>query len=280
MNMQNKLQEYTDHLWMMERSDATIQKYGSVVRRFLEFVGERALDKAVVMEYKEHLRKTHSAGGINTMLAAVNGFLKFIERTDCCVKNERIQRQIYISEERELTQTDCKRLLAAGMKKRIWYIMRCMCATGIRVSELPYITVEAVKTRTAIVRCKNKTRKVFLPKSLCKLLKDYARNQGIKSGSIFVSRNGKPLFRTTIWKEMKALCEAAGVASSKVFPHNLRHLFARMFYQAEKDIVKLSDLLGHASIQTTRLYIISSGKEHREGLERMDRQMNEVFALI
>lgn len=274
-NREGMLKEYVRSLRLSEKSDATIKKYTRVVEDFLEYIGEQELIKEVVLAYKERLQQVHAATGVNAKLAAVNSYLKFLGKDDCRVANEKIQRKLFISEERELTQQEYQRLLRAAEGKRIYYMMKCICETGIRVSELPFITVDAVRTGTAVVKCKNKTRQIFLSRSLCKELKDYVRKNNVVIGSVFVTKTGKPIFKTKVWSEMKALCKDARVSEKKVFPHNLRHLFARTFYELKKDIVKLADLLGHSSIQTTRIYTISSGEEHRKSLEELSEELNK-----
>ena len=206
------------------------------------------------------------------MLASINSLFVFLGWHELKVKSIKLQQQIYCPEEKELTKAEYTRLCRAAEKKhneRLNLILQTICGTGIRVSELQYITVESVRQGEATVSCKAKTRSVFIVKELQKKLLRYAAEQGIKSGMIFVTRTGKPISRTNIWREMKALCEEAGVNPQKVFPHNLRHLFARVFYGIEKDIAKLADILGHSSINTTRIYIISTGTEHRRRMENM-----------
>ena len=206
------------------------------------------------------------------MLASLNCFFGFSERSDCKVKSLKLQKEIYRPEEKELTKPEYERLCkTAELKKnrRLNLILQTICGTGIRVSELRFITVEAAKAGEAVVSCKGKTRTVFLVKKLKKKLLRYAAEQKIMSGSIFVTRTGTPMNRTNIWREMKNLCTEAEVNPMKVFPHNLRHLFAREFYRLERDIAKLADILGHASINTTRIYIISTGNEHRQRMEMM-----------
>ena len=206
------------------------------------------------------------------MIASLNSLFSFLGWTDCRVKSIKLQRQIYCPEEKELTKAEYMRLVNTAKQKgneRLNLILQTICGTGIRVSELQYITVEAVKNGEAIVSLKGKTRSVFIVKELKKKLLRYAAEQGITSDTIFITRTGRPISRTNIWREMKALCEEADVNPQKVFPHNLRHLFARVFYSIEKDIAKLADILGHSSINTTRIYIISTGDEHRRRMENM-----------
>lgn len=259
------------HLIREEKSTATMEKYLRDVRAFLVFAGRETVTKDLIMSYKQALlEKNYAVRSINSMLASLNSLLDFLDWSDCKVKSLKIQRQTYCTEEKELTKGEYLRLLkAAKGYPRLNLIMQTICGTGIRVSELKYFTVEAVRHGEIIVCCKSKTRTILLPGKLKKLLLEYARKNGIRSGAIFVTRNGKPLNRSNIWAQMKKLCESAGVKTSKVFPHNLRKLFACTFYGIEKDIAKLADILGHSSINTTRIYIMSTGTEHRRKIERL-----------
>lgn len=265
------IDSYREQLVRDEKSTATIEKYLRDVRAFFAFIGERALTKEEVITYKQFLiEKQYSVKSINSMLVSVNSLLAFLGWSDCRVKSIRQQRQIYCTEEKELTKSEYLRLLEAAKKKpQLRLVMETICGTGIRVSELRYFTVEAVRRGEIVVNCKAKTRTILLPGKLRKLLLDYAKKNQIVSGSIFVTRNGNPLNRSNIWSDMKKLCETANVKASKVFPHNLRKLFARTFYGIEKDIAKLADILGHSSIDTTRIYIISTDTEHRREIERL-----------
>ena len=206
------------------------------------------------------------------MLSSLNRFFTYNEWFDCRVKQLKIQKQIFVSEKKELTKAEYNKLLQAALSqdnRRLYMLMQTICSTGIRVSELQYITVEAVNNGQAVIRCKGKMRVVMLTHELCKALKSYLREEKIKSGSVFVSKNGNPLNRSNIWHDMKKLCEAAGVDKNKVFPHNLRHLFARTYYSIEKDIVRLADILGHSNINTTRIYTIETGEIHRKQLQKL-----------
>ncbi len=255
-----------------EKSDNTIQKYLRDVRCFAEFLNDRCIDKALVLEYKAQLEKGYALASANSMLAAINSFFKFVGWYDCCVKQFKVQRKTYCSEESELTKQEYIALVRTAEYKRderLSLLIQTICGTGIRVSELEFITVEAIKCGEAVVSCKGKSRKVFIVKDLCKKLQKYAKERNITSGTIFITKTGKPMNRSNIWREIKSLCEQAGVNPNKVFPHNLRHLFARTFYGIEKDIAKLADILGHTSINTTRIYIITTGAEHRRKLENM-----------
>ena len=256
-----------------EKSENTVQKYLRDVRAFAAYLKSAEITKEAVIAYKNKLlSENYAVRSINSMLASINNLFVFLGWADCRVKSIKVQRQIYCSEEKELTKAEYMRLVNTAKQKgneRLNLILQTICGTGIRVSELQYITVEAVKNGEAIVSLKGKNRSVFIVKELQKKLLRYAAEQKIQTGSIFITRTGKPISRTNIWREMKGLCEQAGVNPQKVFPHNLRHLFARVFYGIEKDIAKLADILGHSSINTTRIYIISTGDEHRRRMEYM-----------
>lgn len=255
-----------------EKSDNTIEKYLRDVRIFCRFVGSREISKSVVMEFKASLVESYEVTSANSMIAAVNAFLRFMGWVDCCIKQFKVQKKAFCSEEKDLTKEEYVRLVNAAKQngnERLNLILQTICGTGIRVSELQFITVEAVRKGEVMVSCKNKTRTVFIVRELQKKLLNYIKTKGISTGCIFITKSGKPMSRCNIWREMKALCEQAGVSPDKVFPHNLRHLFARTFYGIEKDIAKLADILGHSSINTTRIYIISTGAEHRRKMENM-----------
>ena len=265
--------EFSAHLKQEEKSQNTTEKYLRDVRMFAAHFRDTEITKEKVIAYKSKLLAEHYAvRSVNSMLASLNSLFAFLGWSDCKVKSMKLQRQIYCPEEKELTKAEYLRLVNTAKRKgkeRLNLILQTICGTGIRVSELEYITVEAAKSGKAVVALKGKTRSVFLVKELQKKLLRYATEQNISSGTIFITRNGKPLSRTNIWREMKGLCQEAGVNPQKVFPHNLRHLFARVFYGIEKDIAKLADILGHSSINTTRIYIISTGDEHRKRMENM-----------
>lgn len=264
------LKRFREYLLQEEKSALTVEKYIRDAEKFLRWLGNRELEKAQVLAFKEQLTEAYAVSSVNSMLSSVNSYLEFLGRPECRVKTIKQQRQIFANSEKELDRKEYGRLLqAAGQRPRLQLLMQTICATGIRVSEHRFITMEAVRCGAAEVRLKGKQRRVLLPRKLCKLLLQYAKKQGISSGSIFVTSTGKPLNRCNIWAEMKALCAAAGVAREKVFPHNLRHLFARTFYALEKDIVRLADILGHSSINTTRIYTMESGAAHRKQIEKM-----------
>lgn len=274
---QKKLNEsmilpYKAALIEAEKSAATIEKYLYHVRQFVSQYAGLSISKTLVLEYKAELGKSCAPSSANAALAAVNGFLRFWGFGDCCVKPFKVQRKIYCPEEKELTRAEYVRLIKTAKEKsseRLALLLETICATGIRVSELQYITAEAVEQGEATVKCKGKTRTVFLPTALRKSLRRYIQKKRLCTGPVFVTRTGKPMNRSNIWREMKALCARANVAPSKVFPHSLRHLFARCFYSIDKDISKLADILGHSNINTTRIYIITTGAEHRRKMETL-----------
>lgn len=265
--------QFENHLRMEEKAQNTIEKYIRDITAFAEYLCGKAISKELAIAYKQHLQDSgYAVRSINSIIASINALFGFVGLYDCRLKSLKIQKQIYCPEEKELTKTEYVRLInAAKYKKneRLSLLIQTICGTGIRVSELQYITVEAVKSGEAVVSLKGKTRTVFIVRELRRKLLRYAAEQEIKSGLIFITRTGKPLSRTNIWREMKSLCEQAGVNPQKVFPHNLRHLFARTFYGIEKDIAKLADILGHSSINNTRIYIIATGNEYRKRMENM-----------
>ncbi len=266
------LQAFKTKLIEEEKVTATIEKYMRDIQAFLSFLGSRAVEKTSVLAYKSFLEARYSVASANSMIAAINSFFRFAGWNELCIKSFKTQKKAYCTEEKELSREEYHTLVkTAEIKKneRLSLLIQTICATGIRVSELKYITVEAVKEGEATVKCKGKTRVVFIVSALRKKLLSYIRSKSIKSGAIFVTKRGNPMNRSNIWSEMKALCKEAGVPESKVFPHNLRHLFARTFYAIEKDIAKLADILGHSNINTTRIYTISSGREHKRKMERM-----------
>ena len=266
------LNSFEKYLIENEKAGATIEKYMRDIRQFENYAAESILDKTVVLGYKSMLEQNYAIRSANSMLAALNAFLRFVGWYDLCVKQFKVQKEAYCSEEKELSKIEYTALVkAAELKKnkRLSLVVQTICSTGIRVSELQNITVEAVRRGEAVVSCKGKSRKIFIVKALQKKLLHYSMEQGITAGSLFVTKNGKPLNRSNIWRQMKELCKQAGVSPKKVFPHNLRHLFARTFYGIEKDIAKLADILGHSNINTTRIYIITTGAEHQRRMENM-----------
>lgn len=266
------LSDFREFLLRDEKSAATIQKYMRDVRKFCDFAENQNIDKDLVLAYKASLRDEFAITSANSMIAALNVFLCFAGWHDLRVKRYKVQHKIYCPEEKEISRGEFQKLIKAARKSRkSWLapVMQTIAGTGIRVSELEHITVEAVRSGEAVVRCKGKSRDVFIVMNLRRQLMKYIKKEKISEGPVFVNKHGNPLDRSTIWREMKKLCKAAGIAESKVFPHNLRHLFAKVFYDMEKDIAKLADILGHSSINTTRVYIITSGAEHKKKMESM-----------
>ncbi len=270
--MERNIEEYLVMLEQEERSVATRKQYERDIRSFFSFAGEEAITKEVVIRYKEELVGRCSPTSVNAKLAAINGFFSFLGKAEWRVRALKIQRKAFCPKEKELSENQYWKLVNTARKKgdiRLVLILETLCSTGIRISELPFITVQAIQMGEAVVQLKGKTRTVLISGKLKKSLKAYAKREKIREGSIFVTKTGKPMDRSNIWKKMKELCEEAGVDKEKVFPHNLRHLFARSFYRINKDLAKLADVLGHSNINTTRIYIITSGREHQECIDAL-----------
>ena len=269
---QAQIEAYCAALWSDERAAGTISKYRRDLTAFARWLDGRAVTKETAAGWKSHLsHRGYAPRTVNSMLAAVNGFFKFAG-WDIRVKFLKVQRQLFRDTARELTRAEYDRLLTAAQssgQERLALIMETLCATGIRVSELRYITVEAAEAGRATVSLKGKIRTILLSTKLCRKLLKYARKQKIASGEVFLTKSGKPITRRQVWYELKRLCKAAGVETSKVFPHNFRHLFATIFYRACKDIARLADVLGHSSIETTRIYLTVSGTEQARQLDRL-----------
>ena len=267
------IQAYADHLRLEEKSAATVEKYLRDVRAFARWLEGREITKERTAAWKTHLvERGYAPASVNAMLSALNSLLDFLGFGDCRVKFLKVQRRMFRDDSRDLTRSDYNALTAAAKaqnKTRLALLMEAICATGIRVSEVRYITVEAAQRGRTEISLKGKIRTILLPGKLCRKLLKYARKHKTVSGEIFLTRNGTSLSRRQIWTELKRLCKSAGVESAKVFPHNLRHLFATIFYRACKDIVRLADVLGHSSIETTRIYLVTSGAEHARQLERL-----------
>ncbi len=266
------IKSYGAFLYEWEKEESTIHQYICNLHKALLYFGDIELTKTALIEWKEHLAKEYAPASVNTILAALNGFLKFMGWDDLKVKPLKIQKTLFTDGSRELSREEYARLVRAAEKpgnRRLSLVLQTICSTGIRVSELKFITVAAVQAGRAEVSNKGKRRTVFLPKKLSKVLLVYMKEQKIREGPVFVTRSGKPLDRSNIWRDMKALCESAGVDPVKVFPHNLRHLFARTYYSVEKDLSRLADILGHSSVNTTRIYTIESGTVHLMQLERL-----------
>ncbi len=266
------IETFKKYLVNEEKSEATLEKYIRDVSAFSGWLEGATVSKERVLEYKARLVEEYMPASVNSILSSLNSFFAFNEWYDCRVKALKIQKQIFASKEKELTKAEYERLLDAAKSKkneRLYLLMQTICSTGIRVSELRFIDMNAIQSGTANINCKGKLRQVFLPKELCKKLTKYAKEQKITSGPVFISKNGKPLDRSNIWADMKKLCVAAGVSKEKVFPHNLRHLFARTYYSLQKDIVRLADILGHSSVNTTRIYTKESGSIHRKQIQNL-----------
>lgn len=262
--------QYRRILVEAEKSSATIEKYLYDIRNFQIAMDGEAVTKERVIRYKEQLIEQYAVSSVNSILAALNGFFKYLQWYDCVVKSLKVQRDSFRSSERDLSKEEYYRLLEAAKKKgnhRLYLLMQTICATGIRVSELKFVTVEAISTGQARVMLKGKTRTVLLPTMLCRELRKYVREKKIQKGSIFTTRNGRPMDRSNICHEMKSLCDDANVQREKTFPHNLRHLFACTYFAREKDLPHLADLLGHSSINTTRIYTLVSGEEQARQIE-------------
>lgn len=267
---ENMVKEFEKYLFNEEKSENTLSKYIRDVKAFIRWAGEGETDKETVLRYKKTLIDNYAPQSVNSILSSLNTFFTFIGRYELKVKTVKIQRKIFADSEKELSKKEYERLLSAAKNKknsRLYYLMQTIGSTGIRISELKYVTVENVKKGKIQINSKGKMRVVFLPEQLCKILHKYAKSKKITSGALFVTKNGKPLDRSCIWKMMKNLCADAGVAKSKVFPHNLRHLFARTYYSVQKDIVRLADILGHSSVNTTRIYTMESGEIHRKQIQ-------------
>lgn len=255
-----------------ERSPATLEKYLREVRQFAAFLGGREVTRELAAAWREELSAHQSPATVNGKLTALDRLLAFLGWEDCRVKHLRVQRQLFRDSARELSREEYARLVETARRLgrgRLSLLMETICATGIRVSEVHYITAEAVREGRTEIALKGKIRTILLPGKLCRKLEKYARQKKITSGELFLTRSGRPMSRKQIWAEMKGVCRAAGVAPSKVFPHNLRHLFARCFYRVSRDVAKLADVLGHSSIETTRIYLISTGAEHARTLDQL-----------
>ncbi len=266
------LESYREQLINEEKARATVQKYLHDARAFLVWLGDEELKKSAVLSYKNEIESAYAPASVNAIISSLNSFFMYMDRCELRVKSLKVQRQIFAISDKELSKSEYERLLLVAKKnkkERLWLLMQTICSCGIRVSEAKYITVEALRRGVANISCKGKHRQVFMAKPLCDILKRYAYDKKIKSGPIFVTKNGNPLDRSNIWSEMKKLCKKAGVSNSKVFPHNLRHLFARTYYGMQKDIVRLADILGHSSVNTTRIYTMESGEVHRKQMQKL-----------
>lgn len=267
-----KIKEFQYYLYENEKSGATIQKYIHVLEELREYLDGREMTKELLVEYRDQLRERQKARTVNVKLSAINAYLTFSRMTEYKVKFLRHQRKAFVEDNRELTKEEYRRLLKAAKSRkneRLYHLMVTICSTGIRIGELKYITVEAVKKRKAEISLKGKERTVLLTRELQKCLLKYIRVRGIESGCVFCTKRGMPLDRSNICHDMKKLCTEANVHPDKVFPHNLRHLFARTFYGVEKNLSHLADILGHSSIETTRIYVAASARVHERTLKKM-----------
>lgn len=269
---EKSIEKYLLYLREEEKSAATLQKYNCNLHMLLKFLNGEPLSKENLIRWKESLIEQYAPASVNVMLVTVNGYLNYMKWQELTVKLLKIQRSLFLEEEKELTREEYKRLVRAAQKKeneRLALVLQTICATGIRVSELKFITVEAIYCGKAEISNKGKVRVVFLPQKLRIVLKQYVQKLAKTTGAIFTTKSGKPLDRSNIWRDMKKLCESAEVSPKKVFPHNLRHLFARIFYGLEKDLSRLADILGHSSLATTRIYTAESGAVHARQMERL-----------
>ncbi len=264
--------QFKEYLLSEEKSEATIEKYLRDINAFNRWLDDGKIDKNKVLSYKNFLIDNYAPVSVNSILSSLNAFFVYNKWYELKVKTLKIQKQIFADEDKNLSKDEYKRLLKAARHKknnRLFLIMQTICSTGIRVSELKYITVDAIKKESTFIRCKGKTRQIILPAQLCKVLSNYAKKHHITSGSVFVTRTGKPIDRSNIWSDMKALCVEANVSKGKVFPHNLRHLFAKTYYSLKKDIVRLADILGHSSVNTTRIYTMDTSTIHRKQIQEL-----------
>ncbi len=266
------MSKFKSYLADGEKSDATIEKYLRDVTKFMDWSEHRPIDQALVLEYKQHLVNQYAPKSVNSMLSSLNTFFDRNNWCDVKVKMLKIQHSAYLNKEQELTKEEYEKLLHTAKVNgniRLFCLMQTLCGTGIRISELEFITYEAIYSEKTVINCKGKFRTVFLPTKLCELLKNYAESHRITTGPIFISKNGRPLDRSNIWSDLKKLSASAGVSKEKVFPHNFRHLFAKTYYSSEKDIVRLADILGHSSIDTTRIYTMENGDTHIRQINRL-----------
>lgn len=267
-----QLQKFGIYLYEEEKSENTIKKYLRDVKAFFGWADGKHIDKPLVLEYKKSLCEAYAPRSVNSMLSSLNTFFGFINRHELKVKTLKIQRRLFADREKELTMAEYDRLLTAAKmqnKEQLYYLMQTIASTGLRISELRFVSVDAVKKGQAVINCKGKVRRIFLPKQLCGMLKAYISRENLRNGAVFVGKNGKPLDRTTIWRMLKSLCPSAGVSRIKVFPHNFRHLFARTYYSVQKDIIRLADILGHSSVNTTRIYTMENGDIHRKQIQSL-----------
>lgn len=270
---EGQIKEFQAYLMREERAATTIAKYSHDLRLFVNFLGGSEVSKEQVIKFKDWLIQNYHIGSVNSMVAAVNSFLDYAGWPECRVKLIKVQRQLFCEEEKELHKNEYYRLVKTAQdqgNERLAIMMQTLCGLGLRVSELRFVTVRAVKEGKLQIFNKGKNRNVVVSGKLRELLLLYIEAQEIKKGEVFVTKTGRPLDRSNIWREMKRLYEEAQVTEQKVFPHNLRHLFARTYYEMKNDVVRLADIMGHSSIETTRIYTTSSGQEYRQQLESLE----------
>ena len=272
----NKLiEKFREYLYEEEKSNATVSKYICDIKKLKEYANGQELDKKLIVGYKEYLQNKgcYKSGSINSFLVAANCFFQFMGWNDLKIKTIKVQKKAFMPNNMDLSKAEYKKLVAAAEKSgkiQLAMLIQTLCAIGLRVSELAFITVKSVNEGTVNVYCKGKERQILIPKALQMKLLYYIHKNGTKNGVVFHTRSGKPINRSNIWREMKSLCQEAGVEEEKVFPHNLRHLFAKTFYNTCKDIAKLADILGHSSIETTRVYIMTTSREYQKHMDEMD----------
>lgn len=269
---EKRIEEFGRYLEENEKAASTVSRYMKEVQDFAAFLEGRAPEKTLLLEYRSRLHLRCRARTVNRKLSAIHSYLKYTDCADCRVKFLKVQKKAFLEDNRELTPEEYSRLLETAKRKgnwRLYYVMMTICSTGIRIGELRYITAEAVRKGRAEIALKGKVRLILIPRELQMRLEGYMRKERITSGPVFCSRYGNPLDRSNVCREMKNLCEAAGISAQKVFPHNLRHLFARSFYQVEKDLAHLADVMGHSSIETTRIYVTASARDYECTLNRM-----------
>lgn len=266
------LEKFELYLHENEKSLYTIRKYVHDLKVFMDFIENKEVDREVVLNYKAYLMNLYRATSVNSMLAALNSFFDYMNWRDLRVRQLKVQRKVFNPESKELSKNEYKELVKVAQNmgnERLSLLVETLCATGIRISELRYITIEGIEKGEIVVNCKGKIRVIFIVDKLKKKLLKYAKKKKISTGCVFITRNGNPLNRSNIWRDLKKLSNKTDINPEKVYPHNLRHLFARVFYDLDKDIAKLADILGHSSIDTTRIYVITSQKEHKEKIEKM-----------
>ena len=270
--MKEKIKDYMRYLAYEEKSPSTIKQYRRDILSFFACLGNEPVTKERVIQYKNKLSEKYRPASVNAKIAALNSFFSYIELPQLRVKQLKIQRNAFSSQKKELRKAEYMRLVETAKHKgdeKLALMLQTICGTGIRVSELQFITAEAVNIGQAAICLKGKNRSVVISGKLRKFLREYMRKNRIAAGPVFVTRNGRPVDRSYIWKMMKSLCESAGVQKEKVFPHNLRHLFATCFYSIDKDMARLADILGYSNINTTRIYIASFGYEHRKRIDSL-----------